>query len=380
MTIHRSGRALGLIAPLACALACGPGNDVPITEEDAPPDDTNAPPSNSPTDEGTVPSVCRPESQAWSDVERLHAAARDSLARLPQFSEKQIRLIRSMMGIMLASNEQFFHDPADYTKLVDLAKSIGVDVTVPFDPAPDGSWAASLPNEPDSRLTLEFFAPGDTRPLQGDVFDLDSYLGGVTVEGDHTLEEMVADPTLRATFAFSWQEERPLAYLLRPDTPIPNPLEIKVSLDDLIDMAYGGGTEFDDPGDPAFGPLFYLMFIEMSSRADVVDEVNGVKIHYAATTDRKEMGLVAEGALGFTVDLDASLGDYALTLRDAKLDYRGDLRGNVRFHLSGPGIDLDVDTAIRSLEGCPASVWSCAASGEQGAEATCSSAAWDDPR
>lgn len=331
--------------------------------------DSHSHPSNSPPTPGTSlqtpsdppPSLdeCAPDDQAWDDVTRLYTDTENSIHELITCGQVQVRLTQSMLAIVLASNENLFRGDT-FERVAMYAATFGLDLRSPFEPAEDGRWSMPIAGtDPGSRFWVQFFRPGSEEPILDDPFRLDSYLRGVYVETEITLDEMLSDLQRRNVFTFTWWEEGPLVDLLNDGEPLEHLFTVEVSISDIAALVY---PSLATPG-AEYGPLVSLVDAEMISCVELSDTRGRASVEYRADGRRATISAVAgDGQVAFDVnEIQATDGTYTM-LGDAAslrfLDVKS-LAGEIFYRITGPDLALDVTSDFGGGNAWPITEWAC---------------------
>lgn len=126
--------------------------------------------------------ACAPDADTWTNVTRLYLATEESIHELITCGQVQVNTARSLLAIVLASNEELFRGDA-FATLTGYAALFDINLATPFAQAEDGRWSMPIAGAgPDSRFWVQFFMPGAVEPILVDPFDLESYLVNVRIE------------------------------------------------------------------------------------------------------------------------------------------------------------------------------------------------------
>ena len=314
---------------------------------------------HTPSDPPAALAECAPDGSTWDQVRRLYEDTEWSIHELITCGQVQVRLAKSLLAIVLASNEEIFRRDT-FERVSEYADTFGLDLEAPFDRAEDGRWTMPIPSASlGSRFWVRFFEPDSGEPILADPFDLDSYLTGVRVETTLTLDEMLDDLWARNAFFFFWETEGPLVELLNYGEPVTNPFVVNVSIVDIASLVYPSLS--DEEAD--FGPLASLVDAEMISCVDLSDDRGGSHIEYRADGRRDTVGEIAgAGSVSFDIDrIIATDGTHDLVGDARNLRFLGvkNLAGEIRYDLSGPDVDLDVVSDFGDGNAWPITRWMC---------------------
>jgi hypothetical protein len=273
----------------------------------------------------------------------------------------QVSIAQSLLVMVLASNRDLFHDPADFDRLAHSARLLGLTLEVDAAQRDDGAWVMPVSGlGAGSEFALSF--ADASGPIVDSPFEMDSYLVGVWVESALTLDEMLADLERQNLFTFTYDEQGPLARLLNDGAPVPNPFTLRFSLADVLAVVRGTDSTPDGPP-PDWGPLLSLVDVEMTSSLEAVDERSGVTIAYAAGGLRATIAEVAAaGSVAFTVHhVSATDGEVMQTVSTADLRYagNGELAGAITFDVTGPPAALRVIDDFGDGASDPNVRWEC---------------------
>ena len=292
---------------------------------------------------------CAPDKNEWTQITSLYEATEWSIHELITCGRVQVNLSKSLLAIVLASNRDLFRGDA-FETLSDYARFVGLDLTAPFSRAEEGRW--SMPIEgasPGSRFWVQFFRPDSDEPILEDPFDLESYLVNARIETLFTLDEMLADLSLRNDFIFFFDEEGPLSSLFNDGEPLPNPFIVTASIADIANLVLPGfrDDEEDDDG-PFFGPLTSVTDAEMISCVEFFDDRGSAHIEYRADGRRDTVGRIAgSGQVGFDLDSIMATDDKFQLIGEAStLEYLGvkSLAGEIRYEVVGvDGLVIESD-------------------------------------
>ncbi|MDH3655922.1 MAG: hypothetical protein OEN21_16790 [Myxococcales bacterium] len=322
-----------------------------------------------PRDDGSVlhtpssppPSLleCMPSAAAWNDITRLYIDTENSIHELITCGQVQVRLAQSMLAIVLASNEELFRGDA-FETISGYADMLGLDLQTPFEPAEDGRWTMPIAGaDPSSRFWVQFFRPGSDAPILDDPFRLDSYLKGVYVDTELTLDQMLDDLDRRNTFSFTWEQEGPLVDLLNGGKPLAQLFTIEVSILDIASLVW----PFVDSEGADFGPLLSLVDAEMISCVELKDTRNNTIVEYQADGRRDSISEIAgQGQVGFDLDaIQATDGRYTLLGDASDLRYVGvkSLAGEIRYEAAGLDLSLRITSDFGSGQPWPVTSWDC---------------------
>ncbi len=302
---------------------------------------------------------CLPSDDAWDDITRLYLDTEYSIHELITCGQVQVRLTQSMLAIVLASNQDLFRGDT-FERVAQYAATFGLDLKSPFKQAENGRWSMPIDGaDPSSRFWVQFFRPGSDAPILDDPFRLDSYLQGVHVETELTLDEMLEDIGRRNTFWFFWQEEGPLIDLLNDGEPLARIFTVQVSIADIAALVY---PFFDNAG-AEYGPLVSLVDAEMISCVELRDTRAGTVVEYRADGRRDTIAAIAgDGEVAFDVDaIDATDGTYAMhgDATDLRfLDVKS-LAGEIFYEITGPDLAIDVVSDFGSGNPWPTTHWAC---------------------
>lgn len=338
--------------------AVGCGDYTNFNRESGPPRDDGAflyTPPNPP------PSLleCSPSREAWNDITRLYIDTENSIHELITCGQVQVRLAQSMLAIVLASNEDLFRGDA-FERVSEFAQIFGLDLETPFEPAEDGRWTMPIAGaDPSSRFWVQFFRPGSDEPILDDPFRLESYLEGVYVETEISLDEMLGDLYRRNTFSFTWEEEGPLVDLLNDGEPLARVFTVELSIVDIASLVWPSlGSEGAD-----FGPLVSLVDAEMISCVELEDTRSYTVVEYRADGQRDSISQIAgEGQVGFDIDaIQATDGRYILRGDATDLRYLDvkSLAGEIVYEATGPDLALEVTSDFGSGQAWPVTSWAC---------------------
>jgi len=260
---------------------------------------------------------------------------------------------------VLASNEDLFRGDT-FERVAQYAASFGLDLESPFEQAENGRWSMPIDGaDPTSRFWVQFFRPGSEEPILDDPFRLDSYLQGVHVETELTLDEMLDDIERRNTFWFFWQEEGPLIDLLNDGEPLARIFKVEVSIADIAALVY---PFFDNSG-AEYGPLVSLVDAEMISCVELRDTRDRTVVEYRADGRRDTIAAIAgDGKVAFDVDaIDATDGTY--TMHGDATDLRfldvKSLAGEIFYEITGPDLSIEVVSDFGSGNPWPVTRWAC---------------------
>jgi len=302
---------------------------------------------------------CSPSDDAWNDITRLYVDTEWSIHELITCGQVQVRLAQSMLAIVLASNEDLFRGDT-FERVAQYAASFGLDLESPFEQAENGRWSMPIDGaDPTSRFWVQFFRPGSEEPILDDPFRLDSYLQGVHVETELTLDEMLDDIERRNTFWFFWQEEGPLIDLLNDGEPLARIFKVEVSIADIAALVY---PFFDNSG-AEYGPLVSLVDAEMISCVELRDTRDRTVVEYRADGRRDTIAAIAgDGKVAFDVDaIDATDGTY--TMHGDATDLRfldvKSLAGEIFYEITGPDLSIEVVSDFGSGNPWPVTRWAC---------------------
>ena len=303
---------------------------------------------------------CEPARSQWDRIDQLYVETEHSIHELITCGQVQVRLSKSMLAIVLASNEELFRGDT-FERLVDYANSFGLDLKAPFERGEAGRWVMPIPGSGEgSQFWVQFFKPGCSEPILADPFKLESYVTGVRVDTTISLDEMWDDIDRQNVFTFTWEEEGPLVELLNDGEPLPNPFTVTASIVDIASLV----TPFFDLSEGAdFGALISLVDAEMISCVELFDKRGRFEIEYRADGRRDTISNVASGeGVSFDLDfIDATDGTYDLHGDASELQFLGvkNLAGTIDYKVIGPEVDLRVTSDFGNGSAWPMAEWSC---------------------
>lgn len=303
---------------------------------------------------------CLPTQTAWNRINQLYVETEYSIHELITCGQVQVRLSKSMLAIVLASNEDLFRGDT-FERLVEYADSFGLDLKSPFERGESGRWVMPIPGGGEgSRFWVQFFEPDHFEPILADPFKLESYVTGVHVDTTISLDEMWEDLDRQNVFTFTWEEEGPLVGLLNNGEPLPNPFTVTASIFDIASLV----TPWFDPSEGAdFGALISLVDSEMISCVELSDKRGQTEIEYRADGRRDTISNIASGeGVAFDVDrIQASDGTYELSGDANDLRFLGvkNLAGTIDYKVTGPEVNLRIVSDFRDGSAWPTAEWSC---------------------
>jgi hypothetical protein len=192
--------------------------------------------------------------------------------------------------------------------------------------------------------------------LRDDPFVMDSYLRGVEMSS-RSWEEIVDGPLEQPhVYTYAWEEQGPLAYTLEPLT---NPVEVNVSLLDLVALSIGLGA-YVAP-DASLGSFASLLDLRVEGDMPMVDDRQGVWVTYDARIESTVGELVSGSSSNVEVaTLDASFEGWTAHTTDVQLSgHHGSLAGQVRLRVDGPEQTYEVELDFGDGSAYPEQVWSC---------------------
>ncbi len=304
-------------------------------------------------------SECTPSASVWSDVTELYLTTEQSIHELITCGRVQVQLARSMLAIVLASNEELFRGDT-FARVSRYARFFGLDLESPFLPGEDGRWEMPIAGaDPSSRFWVQFFRPGESEPILEDPFRLESYLRDVHVETTMTLDEMLEDLERRNELIFTYREAGPLVDLLNDGEAFGRIFTVEVSLYDILSLI---DPSFASEG-ADFGPLLSLVEAEMISCVELRDTKGSTVVEYQADGSRGTISEIAgAGEIGFDIDtIVATDGRYTMLGDATDLRYLGskNLAGEIVYDVSGDDLRLGVTSDFGSGQAWPVTFWDC---------------------
>lgn len=261
----------------------------------------------------------------------------------------QVSIAQSLMIAIVKSNPETL-TPA-------LVAQLGGTPTDKLSHAADGSWTTGMANFPGSIFTVRFYEPDGKKLIQDNLFQLSSYLQGVKVTHDMSADDMVADPTAKATYTFAWSSLGPLGHLLADGNTPPNPIILKLSALDVLNLSQLG-LPADRLG--AFGSLLKL---QMAANAAIVSSEGGAAVNLELPAISASLGIIAtKGAIDIgSAKLVAGDGIDRVDVLEQDLHYadKKGLRGHVTFGISGSGLSAKVQSDFGDGALYPKDTWLC---------------------
>ncbi|MFW5925899.1 MAG: hypothetical protein ACOCV4_07010 [Myxococcota bacterium] len=310
------------------------------------------------------PAGCTVDGSKWDRMTDLYVATEESVHELITCGQAQVGVAQSLLAMLAASNRELFRGDA-FETLAAQAAAFGLYLDMPLDPKGNGRWAMPIATAGEgSEFSITMYEPGSDVPTLYNPFAIDSYVHVTFADNDHGVEAMLDDFSLQNTLYFHWDEEGPLAHLIRDDTgAIPNPIEVRFSIKNMLGLVWPEYADSSPP--PDFGPLDAILDLEMTSCVELQDERRGATIRYHVDGRRGVVrNIAASTEVAFDVHgIEADEGSMHLESTAADLRYAGagSLAGTIDYRIGDDRSGVIAVSDFGDGQPYPESDWSCPA-------------------
>lgn len=266
--------------------------------------------------EAPPPRRCRPPDATFEPMRVAHEDVRRSANTMIN-GHLQLVVARNLLLLALDANRQHI-EPSTYSDLtLALRFRAGLlfpDVIIPEDEAPSqdeaGQWTLLLPYGPNATLRFAFRDPDTGGAVLENVFALDSYVQGATVESQRTTAPDGDDASAPYDVTVTWDEPGPLVRLLGGAEVIPRPFVLRG-----LNPSYWTSSENAqlDLGDASFGPLEPLFDLPFELEPSIETEENETVIQHTLAPVRSTLREFVSAHLPFELQkTTARAGDVTI--------------------------------------------------------------------